>query len=225
MMNDIHLLAISGSLRAQSSNTETLRALTLLAPPEVTITLYDGLATLPPFNPDHDMEGMALPEAVQSLRAQVGAADGVVISSPEYAHGMPGSLKNALDWLVRGTEVIGKPVALVSASPRSTHAQVSLIETLRTMSMALVSEMPFVVPLANRGLSADAIASDGELAAPLSDCGDAMVDAVANYRKGLAFVRWPGTPSRYLSSGGTGPRSNGSLIPGSTWMALNSRSK
>jgi len=100
-MNNIHLLAISGSLRAHSSNTETLRALTLLAPPEVTITPFDGLAALPHFNPDHDVEGMALPEAVQSLRAQIEAADGIVISSPEYAHGVPGSLKNALDWSIR----------------------------------------------------------------------------------------------------------------------------
>ena len=194
-MNDIHLLAISGSLRAQSSNTETLRALTLLAPPEVTITLFDGLATLPLFNPDHDVEGVALPEVVQSLRAQVEAADGIVISSPEYAHGVPGSLKNALDWLVSATEVIGKPVALVNPSPRSIYAQVSLAETLRTMSMALVSETPFVVPLTTRAMPAGAIVADGELAAPLSDCGDAMVDAVARYRKGLV-PRW--SPSRQL---------------------------
>jgi len=185
-MNNIHLLAISGSLRAHSSNTETLRALTLLAPPEVTITPFDGLAALPHFNPDHDVEGMALPEAVQSLRAQIEAADGIVISSPEYAHGVPGSLKNALDWLVSATEVIGKPVALVNPSPRSTHAQVSLAETLRTMSMALVSEIPFVVPLVNRAVTAGAIADDGDLAAPLSDCIDAMVVAVARYRDSLA---------------------------------------
>jgi NAD(P)H-dependent FMN reductase len=77
-------------------------------------------------------------------------------------------LKNALDWLVSATEVIGKPVALVNPSPRSTHAQVSLAETLRTMSMALVSEIPFVVPLVNRAMTASAIAEDGDLAAPLS---------------------------------------------------------
>src|SRR4030095_3213606 len=99
-MNDVRLLAISGSLRAGSSNTEVLRALTLLAPPRVTIEHYEGLAMLPAFNPDLDAEGMAAPAPVQNLRAQVQTADAIVICSPEYAHGVPGSLKNALDWLV-----------------------------------------------------------------------------------------------------------------------------
>jgi NAD(P)H-dependent FMN reductase len=183
-MKDIHLLAISGSLRTHSSNTETLRALALLAPPQVTVRLFDGLAALPPFNPDQDVEGMVLPEPVRCLRAQIEAADGIVISSPEYAHGVPGSLKNALDWLVSATEVVGKPVALVNPSPRSTHAQVALAETLRTMSMALVSDMPFVVPPSARGMTAGAIAADVELSAPLSDCLDALVVAVGCCRPG-----------------------------------------
>ncbi len=123
---------------------------------------------------------------VQSFRAEVEAADGIVISSPEYAHGVPGSLKNALDWLVSVPQVVGKPVALVNASPRSIHAQASLAETLRTMSMALVSEMPFVVPLMERGLTAGAIAADRDLGAPLSDCIDALVVAVGCCRPGPA---------------------------------------
>ena len=192
-MRDIRLLAISGSLRTHSSNTEVLRALTLLVPPRITVRLFDGLATLPAFNPDHDVEGMLPPEPVQSLRAEIEAADGIVISSPEYAHGVPGSLKNALDWLVSVPQVVGKPVALVNASPRSIHAQASLAETLRTMSMALVSELPFVVPLMQRGLTADAIAADRDLGAPLSDCIDALVVAVGFGRPGPASPPVPGT--------------------------------
>jgi NAD(P)H-dependent FMN reductase len=187
-VNQIHLLAISGSLRARSSNTEVLRAVALLAPPPVTVRLYEGLATLPAFNPDLDEEDMTPPPAVQDLRNLVANADAIVICSPEYAHGVPGALKNALDWLVSVPEVVLKPTVLVNASPRSAHAQASLAETLRTMSMHLVGETPWVVPLADRGMTSVAIASDPALAAPLRDCLASLLDAVAHHRQGVASL-------------------------------------
>jgi NAD(P)H-dependent FMN reductase len=187
-MHDIRLLAISGSLRAQSSNTEVLRALMLLAPPQVTVRQFEGLATLPAFNPDLDLEGMTPPLDVHDWRSQVGNADALVICSPEYAHGVPGSLKNALDWLVSVPHVVSKPTALVNVSPRSSHAQASLAETLRTMSMHLVAQTPFVVPLLDRGMTSLAITVDPVLAAPLRDCLDALVLAVLDYRQGLASL-------------------------------------
>src|SRR5438105_3807739 len=105
----MQILGISGSLRRVSSNTALLRAASLLAPQGVEITLYDGLGDLPPFNPD--LEG-AEPPSVLDFRARIQEADGVLISSPEYAHGVPGVLKNALDWLVGSEkiEIVGKPV-------------------------------------------------------------------------------------------------------------------
>src|SRR5688572_28949006 len=130
MMDVIRLLTISGSLRSRSTNTEVLRALALLAPLWVTVRQYEGLATLPGFNPDLDGENMTPPAAVQDLRSEIANADAIVICSPEYAHGVPGSLKNALDWLVSVPDVVHKPTALVNVSPRSTHAQFSLAETL-----------------------------------------------------------------------------------------------
>jgi NAD(P)H-dependent FMN reductase len=78
---------------------------------------------------------------VAELRARVIAADGWVISSPEYAHGVPGSLKNALDWLVSCPELPGKPVLLLNASAAGGEfAQSSLAETLRTMSLDVLEE-------------------------------------------------------------------------------------
>jgi len=183
MTNGIRLLAISGSVRDRSSNTEVLRAFALLAPPSVTVMQYEGLATLPAFNPDHDGEGMTPPPAVQDLRSQLANADAVVICSPEYAHGVPGSLKNALDWLVSVPDMVHKPIALVNASQRSTHAQLSLAETVRTMSMHLVADQPYVVPLVDRGMTSVAIASDPALAAPLLDCLDALIIAVSHDRQ------------------------------------------
>src|SRR6266496_3093591 len=111
------ILAISGSLRRFSSNTTLLEAAARLAPPGVEITLYDGLAELPHFNPD--LEGSE-PATVVNFRARIKGSDGVLISSPEYAHGVPGALKNALDWIVGSLEFPGKPVALINISPRST---------------------------------------------------------------------------------------------------------
>ena len=177
------LLAVSGSLRARSTNTEVLRAAALLAPASARVTLFVGLATLPLFNPDLDDEGAVPPPRVHELRAQVAAADGLLICSPEYAHGVPGALKNALDWLVSGPEVVHKPIGLLNASPRSTHAEASLAETLRTMSAVLVSGASVRLPLAGRQLDAAAIAADPALAALLRSSLEALVAEAASYRR------------------------------------------
>jgi len=85
-----------------------------LAPENLKITVYAGLANLPHFTPDLDNDA---PGAVNDFRSQLTKSAGVIISSPEYAHGVPGVLKNALDWLVASGELYEKPVALFSASP------------------------------------------------------------------------------------------------------------
>lgn len=161
------ILAISGSLRARSSNTEALRAASALAPDDVTVTLFDGLADLPHFNPDLDQEGSVPPPSVAAFRADVAAADALLICSPEYAHGVPGSLKNALDWLVSGSEIPYKPVGVLNVSSRSVHANASLVETLRTMSAVVVPEASITLPIDGRRLDAAAIAATPELADPL----------------------------------------------------------
>jgi chromate reductase len=165
----LRVLAITGSLRARSSNTEILRAAALAAPDEFAVELYDALAELPHFNPDLDHEGSVLPPPVVALRACIAAADALLISSPEYAHGVPGSLKNALDWLVSGPEMIDKPVALLNASGRSVHAPAALAEILRTMSARVIPLNKPVVPLAGRPLDASGVAGDAELRGVIVD--------------------------------------------------------
>jgi chromate reductase, NAD(P)H dehydrogenase (quinone) len=160
------ILAISGSLRSGSSNTAVLQAIAALAPVEVHVVLYSGLSQLPPFNPDLDTE--TPPPAVTEFRKQLLASHGVLISSPEYAHGVPGTLKNALDWLVRSGELYEKPVALINASPRSTHAQASLAETLATMTARLVPDACVTVALPGKQLDASATCSDPEISRALS---------------------------------------------------------
>ena len=160
----IKILAISGSLRRASSNTALLRATAMLAPAGMTITLYSGLAELPHFNPD--LEG-AEPPAVTDLRRQLRASDGLLIASPEYAHGIAGAMKNALDWLVGGEEFVDKPVALLNASQRATHAQAALTETVATMAARIVAEASVTVPLLGKQLDAAGIAAHPEISSVL----------------------------------------------------------
>ena len=169
----MHFLALSGSLRAGSYNTTALRALQKLASESVTITLYESIGALPHFN--YDIEMSALPEIVAQLRRQVVAADGLVIACPEYAHGIPGSFKNALDWLVGMPDFPGKPVMLVNTSPRASHAQAALREVLATMSARLVPEADVAVELRNRSADAPEIeqALRAGLAAFVAACGRA----------------------------------------------------
>ncbi len=176
----MRLLAISGSLRTSSSNTALLRAAAMLAPEGVVVVLFEGLGDLPHFNPD--LEDAPIP-AVLDWRARLREADGVLISSPEYAHGVPGILKNALDWVVGSGELVFKPVALLNASPRSTHAQTSLIETLTVMTAALVPGASIAVPLAGRKLDAEGIASDSELSALLRPALAAFARAIEARRE------------------------------------------
>jgi chromate reductase, NAD(P)H dehydrogenase (quinone) len=131
----LKILAISGSLRAASTNTALLAALARHAPEGCALTSYDGMGRLPIFNPDDEGERTAA-EAARLIEA-VGAADGLVVSSPEYAHGVPGGLKNALDWLVSRDAAVGKPAMLVHASTRSAISRAALAEIMRTMSFDL----------------------------------------------------------------------------------------
>lgn len=142
------ILAISGSLRAASTNTALLRAAQRLAPAGLVITLYDGLGQLPVFNPDDDVDP-ALP-AVGDFRRRLRESDGLLVACPEYAHGVPGGIKNALDWVVASGELVNKPTALLHASPRSEISRGALAEILVTMSARLVPEAAATVPLLGR---------------------------------------------------------------------------
>ena len=157
----MQILAISGSLRAASTNTTLLKAAAALVPEDVTLNLYDGLGDLPPFNPDVDKNPPHA--AVADFRSQLRQSAGVILSSPEYAHGVPGVLKNALDWVVASGELYEKPVALFSASPRAGYAQASLVETLTVMAATIVPEACIVAPLLGKNLDERSVISEANL--------------------------------------------------------------
>jgi NAD(P)H-dependent FMN reductase len=179
----MRIVAISGSLRAGSSNASLLRAAAALAPAGMEVTLYEAIGELPHFNPDIDGEGDVPPAAVAHLRALLSEADGVIVSSPEYAHGVPGALKNALDWLVSSGELVDKPVVLVNASPNGGRwAQASLLETLTVMSARVLVEASLIEPFVPRKLDTHGNVSDSGVARALRSMLDALASAVTAAR-------------------------------------------
>jgi chromate reductase, NAD(P)H dehydrogenase (quinone) len=181
----MRILAISGSLRSQSSNTAVVQAAGKLAPPGMEVAIYEGLGALPHFNPDLDNDRPPAP--VLALRRQIGAAQGLLISGPEYARGVAGALKNALDWLVGSAEFPEKPVALINASQRATSADAHLRLTLTTMSARLVETASITLPLLGRSLDADGIVSDGVLSDRLRTALDDFARAIAAMQSYGAF--------------------------------------
>ena len=172
----VNIVALCGSLRAVSSNKSLLKAAARLAPQGVTISLYEGLGDLPHYNPDLEENP---PPIVVAFRKLIRDCDGLLIASPEYMLGMPGSLKNALDWLVGGgDEFVGKRVALLNASPRSTRAQDSLKDTVAIMAGRIVEEASIAVELRGKGMTEDAIVADLALAERLRGAMTALARAV-----------------------------------------------
>ncbi|MBV9494284.1 MAG: NAD(P)H-dependent oxidoreductase [Acidobacteria bacterium] len=171
------VLAISGSLRAQSSNAQLLRAVTLLAPDGMEVATYDEIASLPHFNPDLDTDEP--PPEVRAFRAQLAAADGFLISSPEYAHGVPGALKDAMDWIVSSAELSHKPVLLISASPGGAErAHEQWIEILKTMDANVLAEASLRTTLARRAIDAEGRVTDADLERKLRNAMQALADAI-----------------------------------------------
>jgi len=173
------IVAISGSLRAASSNTALVRAMIASAPPGVEVLLYTGLADLPHFTPE--LDGDASPTSVRSFRTQIALAGGVLFCTPEYAYGIPGSLKNALDWLVTSGELWRKPVAVVSASPSALggeKAHASLCLTLSALEAEIVPAASLQIPFVSTKLNAEKEVTDPATLAALEASLKALVRAV-----------------------------------------------
>jgi chromate reductase, NAD(P)H dehydrogenase (quinone) len=180
----LRILAVSGSLRRASTNTAALEALARLSPEGVKVLVYGDLAKLPPFNPDDDVEDKPKPEAVETLRALVDASDALVIAAPEYAHGLPGALKNALDWLVASETFAGKPTALINTSPRAFHAQASLREILSTMAARLTPEAFAAIALTGKAVTVDDVLADAVCTRRLTESLEALIAAVTGQAAG-----------------------------------------
>jgi chromate reductase len=162
-MSSLHLLLISGSTRAASTNTALLRTVQAILPDGMTATLYHWIGALPHFSPDDDAGGTALHPAVADLRREIAAADAVLFSTPEYAGALPGSFKNLLDWTVGGGEIYRKPVAWLNASSSPTgaaNAHASLAIILGYLNVQIIEPACARVPVARNQIGEDGLIAD-----------------------------------------------------------------
>jgi chromate reductase len=163
-MSTIRILGISGSLRSGSHNTSLLRAAAQSLPSGAELEVYEGLRDLPPYDADLDVE--PAPEAVADLRAAIAAADGVLISTPEFNGSIPGVLKNALDWASRpfpDNALRGKPVMVVGASTGLFGAVWAQAETRKALGIMGADVLAGELPV---GQAQQAFADDGHLLEP-----------------------------------------------------------
>src|SRR3954463_2325988 len=182
MNNSISILAISGSLRSNSSNTFILKAIIAMAPVHVHIYMYNGIGDLPHFNPEIEHNALT---AVDNWRKHVQEADGVIICTPEYAFGVPGVLKNALDWLVGSGELNGKPVAAISASPLATggdKALSSLENTLTALGTVKSERTLLKIPFILKKLDAAGVLTDEATRQQLNDVLSTLISAIEEIR-------------------------------------------
>jgi chromate reductase, NAD(P)H dehydrogenase (quinone) len=179
------LLLVSGSLRAASTNTAVLRTAVEVAPPETSATVFDGLARLPYFNPDDDTDPLV--PAVAELRSAIDAADGLLVSTPEYAGALPGSFKNLLDWLVGGVEISCKPTGWINASLSSTAAagaHASLRTVLGYVDADVVEAACAHIPVPRGAVGANGTITDSAIRSQIAVVVQALVDHIAAHAPG-----------------------------------------
>ena len=166
------ILGISGSLRQGSNNSRLLSAAASLMPETVVFEIADCLDRLPHFNPDLEVGDLPV---VSDLVDQVRKSDGLIISTPEYARGYPGALKNSLDWLVQTDAHIDKPFMMLNASARSTVGQGTLITVLETMSGIHVESASVTIPLLGKNLDEQQIRDNAEWADQIRHALDTFI--------------------------------------------------
>jgi chromate reductase len=171
-VSQVRILALSGSQRAASWSTALLVATRALVPAHIDLQIEQRHQAWPLFNPDLETDP---PAAVQAVRDAITAADAVLIASPEYAHGVSGTIKNTLDWLVGHPGFAGKPVAVFNPSHRAHHADDALKETLRTMAADLIADACVRIPVIGAPIRQDAIAA----APAYRNAIEAALDAIA----------------------------------------------
>lgn len=177
MKNKKTVLAISGSTRADSTNSKLITAFADLAP-ELKIDIYEGLDDLPHFNPDLDGENVS--EKVTDFRNRIRSSDGILICTPEYAMGVPGTLKNAIDWTVSSADFSQKPVALITASTSGEKAHDSLLETLKVIEAEVADSTQLLISYARSKISKDGKITDEKTLADVSELISLFVKMVEN---------------------------------------------
>ncbi|MDB5119398.1 MAG: NADPH-dependent reductase [Sphingobacteriales bacterium] len=181
MTNKAKILAISGSIRSSSSNLNLIKAITELTSDIFTINIFEGLSGLPPFNPDFDNENVS--KQVTDFRGELKDADGLLICTPEYAMGVPGVLKNAIDWTVSSMDFSAKPVALITASLSGEKAHASLLETLNVIEAKMTLETQLLIPFVKTKVNEAGKITDAETLSAVNKLAHSLNELIANDKK------------------------------------------
>ncbi|MES2881963.1 MAG: NADPH-dependent FMN reductase [Bacteroidota bacterium] len=159
-MSTKKVIAICGSTRQNSINHSLIQAIVALSAERLDITVFNGIANLPQFNPDNDGEHVA--DAVADFRQQINDVDGIIICTPEYAHGVPGALKNAIDWTISSSQFPHKATMLITAATDGSFAHNALLETLKTIEAKNIHNLQLVISFAKTKINNNNQITDGE---------------------------------------------------------------
>ena len=178
MIEKKKILALSGNTREQSTQKNLITAMKNLSNDFFTISLFDSLAGIPHFNPDLDTDQP--PEQVTAFRQSLKEADGILICTPEYAMGVPGTLKNAIDWTVSSCEFSHKPTALITESSLGYKGHASLMETLRIIEAGVTNETQLVIPFIKTKVSRECVITDENTRADVKKLLEALSSLITN---------------------------------------------
>ena len=153
------ILAISGSTRKDSTNRYLIKAIAEIMKERFIIVPYEKISQIPHFNPDRIDDGGC---EVNDFRKLIRQSDAILICTPEYAHGVPGSLKNAIDWTVGTSDFSGKIVMLITASSDGKFGHFSLLETLRVIEAIVPPDIQLQIPFAKTRIHQDGIITDSQ---------------------------------------------------------------
>jgi len=175
------IIAIPGSTRKSSTNLHLINAIIELSAGLFNISLFQGLTEIPHFNPDLDTDHP--PKAVSDFRKQLNEADGILICTPEYAMGVPGSLKNAIDWTVSSMEFSNKPVALITASSSGQKGHLSLMESLKIIESDIPDSSQLLISFVQTKIKGDAIV-DADTLQQVKDLIDSLIRTINKKNSG-----------------------------------------
>lgn len=170
------VLPISGSTRSNSSNHLLIRTIAGLTADRLEWLEAPSIADLPHFNPDLDIE--PAPPAVAAFRDSLRQADGILICTPEYAHGVPGSLKNAIDWTVGTADFSHKPTVLITASTDGRYGHAALLETLRVIEAGHVDQLQLQIPFIRTKIDATGRITDPAILQAVQQLLAAFIDSL-----------------------------------------------
>ncbi len=174
----INILGISGSLRSLSSAGTILEIVADRFPDHVNFTTYSGLEKIPAFD-----DSRPLPLPVEDFIQQIATADAVVFCIPEYAFGVPGALKNALDWTVSSTAFSDKPVALITAASNGEKAHAAMSLTLGALGSRISTETKLLVPFIKTKLDEKGRVTDPDLLNSIQRIIQALLQTIDTSQK------------------------------------------